>query len=819
MMHNIIRISAVFSMMFLFCIHASADDNDSGLSEDMRTFYYDGYIDYEGFRFYLAVTDEVNYKGQALMEKNDVEINPSRGGGLRRTILGPGNWITYLKEVRGELTTRIYYHGGIAFNTGWMVQSRINLQPVRRTPKIEDDKVYSFDLVVIGNEAYMDTDIEGELTIPETVVAIWPQAFQGCSNLTSLIIPDNVKFLGGAAFAKCTSLTDIQIGTGIDTIPNQCFYKCSALKTLSIPNWTKVIERMAFGKCSSLETVNMGTGVTTMGPSVFIDCTELSSITLSSSLSSIDEYAFLGCGKLKSITLPSSLRNWPDNMIAETDFEEIIFEPDFPLEVVKNSMFEMCTKLKRIVLPKSVKTIGSCAFYQCEALESFDMPDSVTTIAKNAFSGCNVLKNIKISAGLENIPKGLFTNMTSLEMVTFGENSKLKSIDEDAFYYCTSLTSIQLPESLESIGAGAFGYCNLHEFDMPDNVISIGTDFLDNNKNLETLKFSSGLTSIGNTYPSEYYMLKSLKKVSFGKNSKLETIGDYTFEHCENLEEFEMPDGVKSIGYNAFAYCESLKSITLPSTLNSIGASAFEGDVGLTDVYANMSNPFTINDNTFYDYPQSPYERIRLHVPAGTKSLYQSVDGWKKFNIIDDGKADVVLNKSIETFAYGVALDFTTPINGLNAYVVSDVKNGMAILTEVRSKVPAGIGLILKGTAGQSYEIPSVSSDVANISNMLVGAIYNTSIGGNDFDYILQDGKFVKANAGTINAGKAYLKLDAALARQVIEMDFESETTGIGDYSIDRKTNVRDVYNLNGQRIKHPTKGLYIMNGKKVFVK
>lgn len=184
---------------------------------------------------------------------------------------------------------------------------------------------------------------------------------------------------------------------------------------------------------------------------------------------------------------------------------------------------------------------------------------------------------------------------------------------------------------------------------------------------------------------------------------------------------------------------------------------------------------------------------------------------------IADCYANVTLSKGMTTYADNRALDFTTPIAGLKAYVVSSVTNNKAVLTEVTGAVPAGTGLILKGTAGQSYVIPCASGNVGAVTNKLVGVTTATTIGGNNLDYILQDGKFVKATSGTIGAGKAYLKLDAALGREMLDIVYDA--TDINDINTSVSTGNRRIYNLSGQRVNKPTNGLYVVDGKKVFVK
>lgn len=180
--------------------------------------------------------------------------------------------------------------------------------------------------------------------------------------------------------------------------------------------------------------------------------------------------------------------------------------------------------------------------------------------------------------------------------------------------------------------------------------------------------------------------------------------------------------------------------------------------------------------------------------------------------------ATVELQKEMVTYASSYALDFTEPIEGLSAYVVTEVNSqSKAVLKEVTTAVPAGTGLILKGTAGQSYDIPYSWEMPEAVQNMLVGVIADTTIGGNDLDYILKDGKFVKANVGTLKAGKAYLRLNAALGRETITLS--DDATGIAEVDNAVDGNSDRFYNLKGLQVDKPRKGLYIVNGKKVIIK
>lgn len=204
-------------------------------------------------------------------------------------------------------------------------------------------------------------------------------------------------------------------------------------------------------------------------------------------------------------------------------------------------------------------------------------------------------------------------------------------------------------------------------------------------------------------------------------------------------------------------------------------------------------------------------------------------------------KVDIVsmpLTMSAEkgTFSCEYALDFSE--TGINAYLITGASGG-GVLTpsDALSKVPANTGLYLEGSAGTVYVpvITTAEAEDVNVSgNKLVAgtgvAISETASGGTLTNYILTNKttkgtaplRFYKANGQTVPKNKAYLQIPTASAGARESFWFDDETTGIAAVEkTDNTDNVENkvVYNLNGQRVANPTKGLYIVNGKKVIIK
>ena len=169
------------------------------------------------------------------------------------------------------------------------------------------------------------------------------------------------------------------------------------------------------------------------------------------------------------------------------------------------------------------------------------------------------------------------------------------------------------------------------------------------------------------------------------------------------------------------------------------------------------------------------------------------------------------------TYSSAFNLDFTS--TSISAYVVSSLTNTAATLTKVQQKVPAGTGLIIMGAANASEGISVVTSaDAIATTNKLQASVTATTV-GDDEVYVLSSGVFHPATAGTIPANKAYLKAeDIPSGVRSLNLVFD-ETTGISTTQMANDLLSKDFFNLAGQRVAQPTKGFYIVNGKKVIIK
>lgn len=227
----------------------------------------------------------------------------------------------------------------------------------------------------------------------------------------------------------------------------------------------------------------------------------------------------------------------------------------------------------------------------------------------------------------------------------------------------------------------------------------------------------------------------------------------------------------------------------------------------------------------------SDQKTATVYVPAGEINItgcgengtsYQAICMYKiEFTPVETLPTTTVKigEAGYRTFTSSSPLDFSTPVSGLTAYVAK-VNGTDVTFEEVKTTVPAGEGLLLKGEANE-YTINVAGTMPNAISNAFIGCLLETTAPAGSFVLYKDDTHtigFYKTGAEfTVGANTAYLPADVAPARSFIGLF--GETTGISSIQNSQFTMPNEVYNLNGQRVNAPTKGLYIMNGKKMLVK
>ena len=367
-----------------------------------------------------------------------------------------------------------------------------------------------------GTSAQTNLSYYKKVVVLKGVTSLYNNAFNNCSSLTSVTLPSSVTNILGSAFMDCSSLRSITIPSSVTSIGGSAFFGCRSLTSITIPSSVTSIGGNAFQNCSSLTSITIPSGVTSIGSSAFSGCWSLTSITIPSSVTNIGGNSFAECSSLASIKVDSGNTKYD----SRNNCNAIIEKPS-------NTLILGC---KNTVIPSSVTSIGSSAFFGCSGLTSITIPSGVTGIGSNAFSGCSGLTNITIPSSITSIGGYAFRDCSSLTSITIP--SRVTSIGEWTFKDCSSLTSITIPSGVTDIGVRAFSGCS----------------------SLTSITIPSGVTDIGH----------------------------YVFQNCSSLTSITIPSGVTYIGQNAFQDCSSLTSITIPSSVTDIGRYAFRNCTSLT---------------------------------------------------------------------------------------------------------------------------------------------------------------------------------------------------------------------------------------------
>lgn len=480
-----------------------------------------------------------------------------------------------------------------------------------------------------------------ELAADDIVFSVSSSMFEDCSALTRVSLPTMTGNIGSRAFYNCLSLSSVRLTLEPETslvtglaeplqIGSYAFYGCEALETLSVTGLenaasigehafencallpddilaefesVETIGAYAFAGCEAFTEVVMPESVTTAGNYIFYNCPDIQSIEIGtfsvyeyssssgyeysnvygsylSSLFGTDEYigSYSDYYQAYSGALPVSLTTVTLGDVCSLPasyFRDASHITAVTLGFVTSSSatpsigsyaFEGCTSLNDSVLDTvgGVQSIGNRAFAECEAFTEAVIPDSVTSVGNNIFYDCPNIESLTVEESSIYADSYSYT-LSDLFGASGQGNSSYDSSSGGYVYEFYNAYNGYVPTALTSVTFG-----NVES--VPNNAFRGMAELTD--VSLEFFNAYSTTQSIGNY---AFYGCENLDTFTVTGGEYVDEIGDYAFSGCTLLPDdiFDYFTSITSIGDCAFEGCEAFADVTIPDSVTSLGSNIF----------------------------------------------------------------------------------------------------------------------------------------------------------------------------------------------------------------------------------------------------
>ena len=366
--------------------------------------------------------------------------------------------------------------------------------------------ISSIDLDGTGYSGSAHFPLVEEIILEEGVIRIADKSFAGMSSLKRIRFPESLEEIGDKAFQACDSLREIYLPDHLHTIGNDAFSYCQTLETVSLPENVREFGEGAFEDTPWLEKADPDKDYLVANHILF---------------------SYRGSE------------------------EELLLSDEMGIQRIGAGAFENNSRIKRISLPDTVKTIDQRAFAGCSSLEAIRLPRQLKALPDQAFEQCSSLAEVNLPLGLESIGKETFLN-------------------------CSSLENMSIPSTLSFIGTQAFSGSPFLDKQIRDDYIVINGILLEYNGSDHNLSLPEDLNLTG--------------------------IAGMAFAGCKQLKSINLTEGVQWLGENCFFDCTDLKDIYFPESLKRIdsGIDAFTDTRWYQDKVAQNPNMIVANHILLY---------------------------------------------------------------------------------------------------------------------------------------------------------------------------------------------------------------------------
>lgn len=485
------------------------------------------------------------------------------------------------------------------------------------------------------------------VNFPPSLKSIRSSAFAGCTKLTSVVLPAALDSLHTTAFLSCTSLTEAVIPAGVSYLGGSVFSNCTLLKTATTPISIGSKGLYLFYGCNNLRTIHVPEGTVHLDDKAFVNMYNLLKVTLPTTLESIGACAFQDCGGVDTIRIPGSVQVVGDGAFSGCS-AVIVLDPtntDFTTEqgVLYNApktVLLSCPTFKAgsLVLPSTVKSIRAKAFQNCKLLTSIQFPNTLDTIGAEAFQVCTGLKEICIPSTINYVGENAFAECSNLTKAT----TPFCDFIGDAYYYdlfnmCNQLDSIIVPDDVTHIKPFSFSNQDFGYIQLPNSLVSIGRGAFRYDLYLREIRIPATVKQI-----EEGAFAVCNAKISVDQSNPWFVVDDGVLYNSDKtrliacstskIGTFRIPDTVVHLDEACISICNSLTSIEIPASVTEISPFAITYCQNLESIRMLSAKPAALTDTmTWFNVDT---EKCILYVPANAVETYRNTPVWNNFKQI-----------------------------------------------------------------------------------------------------------------------------------------------------------------------------------------